>query len=65
MESIQFWGLILDTLLQNEMNSKVEIKILEHVISYIKKIEMTGLEQALGWVYLKTWGPNAKESLSN
>ena len=49
---------------QIEMNSKLEIKLLGRLVEYVKESKLTPLEHALAFIYLKSWGPNAKEGLS-
>ena len=45
---------------QIEMDSKLEIGILSRLVQYIKESNLTPLEHALAFIYLKSWGPNAK-----
>ena len=45
---------------QIEMDSKLEIGILSRLVQYIKESNLTRLEHALAFIYLKSWGPNAK-----
>ena len=46
---------------QIEMNSKLEMRLLSRLADYIKKSNLSRLEHALAFIYLKCWGPNAKE----
>ena len=46
---------------QIEMKSKLEMRLLSRLIEYIKKSNLSRLEHALAFIYLKCWGPNAKE----
>ena len=46
---------------QIEMNSKLEMRLLSRLVDYIKKSNLSRLEHALAYIYLKCWGPNAKE----
>ena len=46
---------------QIEMNSKLEMRLLSRLVEYIKESNLSRLEQALAFIYLKCWGPNAKE----
>ena len=48
---------------QIEMKSKLEIKLLGRLVEHFKELNLTRLEHALAYIYLKTWGPNAKEGL--
>ena len=48
---------------QIEMKSKLEIKLLGRLVEHFKESNLTRLEHALAYIYLKTWGPNAKEGL--
>ena len=45
---------------QIEMNSKLEIGLLKRLVQYVKESNLTRLEHALAFIYLKSWGPNAK-----
>ena len=45
---------------QIEMDSKLEIGILSRLVQYVKESNLTPLEHALAFIYLKSWGPNAK-----
>ena len=49
---------------QIEMNSKLEIRLLGRLVEYVKESKLTPLEQALAFIYLKAWGPNAKEGFT-
>ena len=46
---------------QIEMKSKLEMRLLSRLIEYIKKSNLSRLEHTLAFIYLKCWGPNAKE----
>ena len=46
---------------QIEMNSKLEMRLLSRLVEYVKESNLTRLEHALAYIYLKSWGPNAKE----
>ena len=49
---------------QIEMNSKLEIRLLGRLVKFVKESKLTPLEHALAFIYLKSWGPNAKEGFS-
>ena len=49
---------------QIEMNSKLEIRLLSRLVEYMKTLNLTPLEHALSFMYLKCLGPNAKESFN-
>ena len=46
---------------QIEMNSKLEMRLLSRLVDYMKKTNLSRLEHALAYIYLKCWGPNAKQ----
>ena len=46
---------------QIEMNSKLEMRLLSRLVEYITESNLSRLEHALAFIYLKCWGPNAKE----
>ena len=45
---------------QIEMNSKLEMRLLRRLVDYINKSNLSRLEHALAFIYLKCWGPNSK-----
>ena len=47
---------------QIEMNSKLEMRLLNRLVKYLKESDISRLEHALAHIYLKSWGPNAKDS---
>lgn len=49
---------------QIEMNSQLEMRLLSRLVDFVKESNLSRLEHALAFIYLKSWGPNAKEGFS-
>ena len=46
---------------QIEMNSKLEMRLLSRLVDYIKKSNLSRLEHALAYIYLKCWGQTQRK----
>ena len=50
---------------QLEQKSDMETDIFQSVIEQLKNTEMTNLENAMMWLYVKSWGPKAHHVLDD
>ena len=50
---------------QLEQKSSTETDLFQSVIDQLKKTEMTKTENALMWLFVKSWGPNGKHVLDD
>ena len=50
---------------QLEQKSSMETDLFQSVIDQLKKTEMTNTENALMWLYVKTWGPKGQHILDD
>ena len=46
-------------------NSGLEMDLFDSVIDQLKQTEMTKIENALMWLYVKTWGPKGEHVLND
>ena len=50
---------------QLEQKSGIETDLFQSVMEQLNKTEMTKTENALMWLYVKTWGPKGQHVLDN
>ena len=50
---------------QLEQKSDMETDLFQSVIKQLKNTEMTNTENALMWLYVKSWGPNGQHVLDD